>query len=341
MKKMIVTIDVEGHVGKDPIEHLIFGKTDNGYYGIKKIMEEFDKVGAKVLFFVDFAEAFDYGKEKIEKVVRVILDRGHDVGVHIHPDHMADKNRMFLWEYSYDEQFEIISKCTDLYTEIVGHKPLSFRAGKYGANRDTLDILSELGYRYDFSQFYHQKWCGIKPPITVNAPCKYKGLVELPVTMHKSVALPGLSREDKVDIEGMKPKELKYALQQIKDQKFPIVTTLFMHSFSLIDWYETPDSPVPNQGKLNKFKCAIESVSSLGFEYISENELESVPVLEQEEALKTEIKWKSNLKGIFYTYQKAKGDMKRNKKAKGLVYGVRTLIAVLVIIVAIIIRVLL
>ena len=283
-------------------------------------MDEFDKVNAKVLFFVDFAEAWDYGRDKVEKVVHTILDRGHNVGVHIHPDHMADKNRLFLYEYSREEQYDIIKRCTDLYTEIVGRPPKSFRAGKYGANYDTLDILCELGYKYDFSEFYHQKWCGINPPIAINAPCRYKSLTEFPVTMHQSVHLGPLVREDKLDIEQMTAGELRYGLTQIVKAPFDMVTTLFFHSFSLLKWRDRPDAPEKNEKNLAKLQSAVKAVAENdGMCFISEADLDSVAAANAEYAMKSEIKWRNQIKGVWYTYVKALKIVKTNRKAKLLI----------------------
>ena len=325
MKSVIITIDTEGHKGKDSVEKLIFGKTVDGYYGIEKIMSVFGEydIPAKILFFVDFAEAWDYGEEKIKAVVDQILLNGHDIGVHIHPDHMADSSRKFLYEYSYQEQYEMIEKCTALYRKLVGRKPLSFRAGKYGANYDTLNILCELGYKYDFSEYYHQPWCGIDPPLTINAPCRYKSLVEFPVTMHKSVHIRKiLSREDKVDVEGMTPSEFKYALKQIEKQPFTIVTTMFMHSFSLLDWVFC-DQPKGDRKKIEKFRSALFFIKhNPNFAIVSEADLKNILPVEGG-ALYSDILWDSNIRGIYYTYQKAKFIMKRNRKAKLLVYFVR------------------
>ena len=139
----IFTVDVEGHVGSDPVGHLIYGETADGKLcGIDMLMDTIDRYKMRGLFFVDIAEAWDYGEDKIAGVLKHIEGRGHDVGVHIHPDHMADRKRLFLSEYSKEEQYEIISKCTNFYEKVLGHKPLAFRAGKYGANRETLDILA-------------------------------------------------------------------------------------------------------------------------------------------------------------------------------------------------------
>ena len=321
-QNVIVTIDTEGHDGKDPISKLILGETKEGKYGIEYIIDILDYFGVKALFFVDFAEAWDYGEDKIRKVVNLILSRGHNVGVHIHPDHMADKNRLFLWEYSKEEQFDIISKCTHLYTEIVGQKPKSFRAGKYGADYNTLDILCELGYKYDFSSFYHQQWCGIEPEFTVNAPCRYNSLIEFPVTMHKTFHAGRLCREDKIDVEGMAPGELRYSLKQVVNQEFPVVITLFFHSFSLLKWRENPNDPSIDKKNIEKFKKAIAFVyNNSEYSIISESELDFVDIVATDVAINSHIDWPISWRGLYYTYLKAIKIARYNKKARYLLAG--------------------
>ena len=96
MKDAILTIDVEGPRGHDPVLYQIWGKTVNGeYYGISKIMDICDSFQVRGLFFVDIPEIWDYGYEKIKEVILSIRKRDHDVGVHIHPHHMPMKHVTF------------------------------------------------------------------------------------------------------------------------------------------------------------------------------------------------------------------------------------------------------
>ena len=109
VQKVLVSVDTEGPAGELPVERMIYGQARDGKeYGISFLMDLFDKNNIKALFFVDIPEIVDHGEEKIAKVMHDIVDRGHDVGVHVHPDHMADINRRYLWEYTADEQYEII-----------------------------------------------------------------------------------------------------------------------------------------------------------------------------------------------------------------------------------------
>ena len=264
MKKAIFTVDTEGHDGNDPIQTLIFGKTKDGTFaGIPMIMDICDQYNVKGLFFVDFAEAWDYGKEKIKEVVLYIKNRGHDVGVHIHPDHMADKERMFLSQYSYQEQYDIIKKCTDLYIEITGEKPVAFRAGKYGANRDTLAILSELGYKADFSEYYgYDKWCHIQPPVTDNETVKLKnGIIEFPVISYENYVKGLFHRHDKLDIN-RSAFEHRYLINRILNEEEIQVISLFCHSFSLLSWRHKPDNPTIKKNEVRHLNEALNHIST-------------------------------------------------------------------------------
>ena len=262
MKHVIMTIDTESHVGRNPIDNLIWGLDINGQRsGIPLIMNILESEGVKGLFFVDIAEAWDYGEEKIAEVITNIKERGHDVGVHIHPDHMADKKRVFLSEYSYEEQYNIIKKCTDFYAKVTGENPIAFRAGKYGANHDTLAILSRLGYRADFSEFYGSKWCHINPPVTDNLSVKLEnGLIEIPVMSYENYVKGLFHRFDKLDIN-RSGYEHRYILKRIEEEKNINVVTLFAHSFSLLKWRLNPDKPVLDNREVIHLKKAVHQVN--------------------------------------------------------------------------------
>ena len=275
MKKVIVTIDTEGHEGTDPVRHLIWGETKrDGMCGVPKIIEECDKVGAKALFFVDLAAAWHFGKDSIAEVMKYIVEHGHDVGVHIHPDHMADPNRMFLFDYSYDEQYEIIKKCTDLYEDILGVKPIAFRAGKYAANHDTLNILAKLGYKADFSEFYGQKWCGINPPVTGDSTVQLKsGLVEIPVISYENHCWKMFHRHDKLDIN-LSRSEHTYVLKQIEKQEGIQNVSLFVHSFSFLNWRTRINNPTLNRKTFQNFRFALERIyKSESYQFSDLNEI--------------------------------------------------------------------
>lgn len=140
------------------------------------------------------------------------------------------RNAEFLYQYNKDEQRELIRYVTEKYKEALGEVPVHFRAGKYAANNDTLELLSEFGYKYDYSQFYGRDWCAIDPPITADSACRYGSFYEIPVTSFYALDTPLLSRVDKVDME-MSPRSFRRAVKKFNSLNDNQILTLFGHSF--------------------------------------------------------------------------------------------------------------
>ena len=273
-QKVLVSVDVEAPVGENGVDNLIYGKINSSEYGIKHIMDILDDYQSKGLFFVDIAEAWEYGEKVIVDVLKYIDDRGHMVGVHLHPDRMADKNRRFLWQYTYDEQFSLIMQCTDFYVNALGKKPVSFRAGRYGANNDTIKILNLLGYRIDMSMYYGmKKRCRIDGEYeTINRLKLMDTVIEAPVTVFKSFDFGGYTRFDKID-ESMPLAEFKYVLSRNEKENSVDVISFFMHSFSFLDWRANPDSPSFSEKSDTRIRKMLNEINNRNYEFIGENEL--------------------------------------------------------------------
>lgn len=281
-QKILVSVDTEAPVGKNAVDTMIYCKTDSGEYGIKYLFDLFDEYGIKALFFVDIAEIVDHGEDNIRKVIRDIDLAGHDVGVHVHPDHMLDSRRRYLWQYSKEEQYNIISKCTDFYINVLGRRPYSFRAGRYGANNDTLDVLVELGYKYDMSGFYRSRYCKFEPHFTCNRMKRYKDsdLIEVPITTYKSFYLPFYERNDQIAPE-LGALEFRKVLDGIVNSGKADVISLLFHSFQFVDWRNNPDHPVFNKKKLKLVRKNMDYIRNYGLDYISEEQLKNVCINEE------------------------------------------------------------
>ena len=276
-QKVLVSIDTEGPAGSDPVEHMIYGKTTDGEYGIKYLMRLFSDRNIRGLFFVDIPEMSDHGKEKIERVLRDIDEQDHDVGVHVHPDHMGDLSRRYLWQYTYDEQYEIIARCSDFYEKVLRRSPISFRAGRYGADNNTLLVLDKLGYKYDMSEFYASRYCKITPPVTWNriVKCGENGLKEVPVTTFRSLSTPFYSRNDQID-SGNMPSEFRRNIRAIISNGSVDVVSMFFHSFQFLKWRKHPDNPTYSTKRWEKSISNLDFLISQDLEFISERDLDSI-----------------------------------------------------------------
>ena len=317
IQKVVLTFDVEGGHESSSVDTLIWGKiglSDN--WGITKQIAMLDQYGIKGLFFVDFAEAWTFGEKKIAEIVQYISLKGHDVGVHLHPQYMSDSQRLFLYEYSYDEQFDLIKRCTELYKKILNKAPLAFRAGKYGANMDTLRILGKLGYRYDFSEFVGQKWCGIVPPICNVVPRQIDGLIEFPVTVFKSFSLGRIySRYDKLEVD-IDSVEMKSVLRGYQKKNNNVIIILFAHSFSFLNFRGREDNPKLRRSSVKKFEKILSFISkSNEFDCLSLYNLDSLSI-DDEMDNETDIYKTHFLYSLFFSIKRVFSIVGYNKKAQ-------------------------
>lgn len=275
-KPVLISIDTEGPCGCNPIDRLIWGKTENGVSaGIEMLIDIFDSNGVKGLFFVDIAEAWECGNNQIQEVLQFIDQKGHDIGVHIHPDRMNDANRRYLWQYSVDEQREMITRCTDFYQGCLGRYPISFRAGRYGLNDDTFDILRECGYKYDMSYFYGNKYCRVKEISTCNNVVVFKGVKEIPVTSFKSFNSYFYERYDKIDVS-MDFSEFKRVVDRMVIDDSVDVISFFSHSFSLLKWRNNPDSPSFIKKEAEKMDAMIKYLKEKNCYFVDESYIEKM-----------------------------------------------------------------
>ena len=197
---LYLTIDTEmspalhqqGWSAADNLASSIFGRCDSGVFGINHqmdVMEEADLIG---IYFVDPMPALVYGREILPEIVAPIVERGHEVQLHIHTEWLefADHNPVggltghSIKDFPLNAQVELLGLARDLLCEAGAPEPNAFRAGNYGANDDTLKALHLLGIDYDtsFNPAYLGNGCDISLPADqINMIGKH-GVEVLPVS---------------------------------------------------------------------------------------------------------------------------------------------------------------
>lgn len=170
--KILLTCDYELYFGKNYLceDKVLFEPT-------KKLLDIASKHNVKLVLFIDICSLFAYEKyqqneyiSNFIKQVRDIKEMGHDIQMHFHPhwiDSVYDKN-IDKWQHYYknwsysnlidnlglekaNEFFELFQK---KFIDIVGKKPVAFRAGGYTVQpneKELIDILKKHEYRYDSS----------------------------------------------------------------------------------------------------------------------------------------------------------------------------------------------
>ena len=156
MKFLVITIDTEidkspnWNVSGDQTFHSVLNGIPN------KLVPLFNNFGSKPTYLLS--------SEVIENkdCVNVLKDiRNCELGTHLHGDlvdpqkrikNMANQNTSELQSsYSQEIEFEKLKNLTDLFINKFGHRPTSFRDGRFGAGNNTISALENLGYLVDSS----------------------------------------------------------------------------------------------------------------------------------------------------------------------------------------------
>ncbi len=96
------------------------------------------------------------------------LKGNYEFGTHLHAAFIEPEKKFydyagidspdFQCSYAPDVEYQKLENLTNLFTEKFGYKPTSFRAGRYGANFNSVNSLEKLGYKVDTSVTPRIKW---------------------------------------------------------------------------------------------------------------------------------------------------------------------------------------
>jgi hypothetical protein len=169
----------------------ILGRTPRGDVGIGYQMEMLDRYGLKAVFFVDPMPALVWGPGAVEAVVTPILQRGHEVQLHLHTEWLAvarekppiGRTGHDMKDFTRAEQRQLIEWGIDALTAAGAPRPTAFRAGNYGANDDTLAALADAGIGIDTSHCpgIANSLCEISLTSSDLAPVRHCGVIEVPI----------------------------------------------------------------------------------------------------------------------------------------------------------------
>lgn len=262
----IITIDTEFSSHKDDIG--IVGRIGKREYGVARILNLLDKYGVKATFFIDVYGWERVGKVRFKEICQSIKNRGHDLQLHTHPDHLFDKERGYMAEYSFDEQLEIIKKGKELFKEFVGEEPIAHRAGDWGADYGTMRILSNNGIYIDSSFFKDWSTCEIsKSRLTTNRPMAWYSLLEIPVTTFKSKTLGMFRKYRYISTDGNSIEEIRYIIRTLEKKRVKIITSTF-HSFSFLRWNSNRTRHWVDFRKVRKFDLFLKEITKDGLECV-------------------------------------------------------------------------
>jgi len=184
---------------------------------IPYLQKVFDKFNVKPTYLLTYPVASD---NFCADIFREILREGKcEIGAHLHPwttpPFLSKKEKLKL-SYPHTLPFNLekqkLKNLTSLLKEKFNINPLSYRAGRYGIDRESLEILKELGYKIDTSITPFLDWssdggCDFSF-ISSSNPFIWEGLLEVPITIGVLKKIPKIYYK--------LPSSFKFFLKKIK-----------------------------------------------------------------------------------------------------------------------------
>ncbi len=179
-----------------------------GAVGVRRILRLLDRFGIPGTFFVP-----GHTVETYPDHARAIIAAGHEVGHHgyLHENPLALGTR--------ERERAVLERGLEVLDRVLGVRPAGYRSPAWDNSPFTLELLLELGFRYESSLMgddFTPYWCRVGDVAEPDGPYRFGrpvGLVELPVSWllddfphfeyvslpAHGLRLPGLSAASKVE----------------------------------------------------------------------------------------------------------------------------------------------
>jgi hypothetical protein len=157
--KLVITIDTEeDNWGQYDLDNYSVNNIEN----VGKLQSIFDRFNVKPTYLVTYPVVGD--KNAVSLLKRIMDGDKCEIGSHCHPwntppfeEQRNDRNSM-LCNLSADLQIKKIHNLHQIIADKFGRTPTSFRAGRWGFGKETVQILSQVGYAVDSSVLAFQNW---------------------------------------------------------------------------------------------------------------------------------------------------------------------------------------
>ncbi|KAF1839225.1 polysaccharide deacetylase [Decorospora gaudefroyi] len=161
--KILLSVDfdaVSGWLGTGQHADNNLADYSSGFFsaqvGVPRLLKLFSKhqLANKITWFVPMHSAESFPTE-----FRHIIDSGAEIGLHGYCHEGAP-------QLTPAQEREVLEHCISLYQELVGKRPLGYRAPLYQLRGSTVALLEEYGFLYDSSLSHHDS----KPYYVPNHP---------------------------------------------------------------------------------------------------------------------------------------------------------------------------
>ena len=268
---VLITIDTELSAGRhargwsvgDNFRSSFLGRCARGDFGVPWLLDRFDAAGARGVFFVDPMPALVHGEGLVADMVGPIVERGHEVQLHIHTEWLewarhspvGGRRGRNIGDFSIDDQVTLIGYARDLLVRAGAQVPVAFRAGNYGADDRPIAALDRLAIAWDasFNAGYLGGDCAISPLPSPITPVRRGGVTLLPVS--GIFDRPGHFRPAQVC--AMSAREMRSALDHAARDGHPCFSVV-THSFEML----SRDRTRPNRAVMARFEALCAHVAA-------------------------------------------------------------------------------
>lgn len=262
MNKIFLTVDVECHNIKQKNLY-IDGKIGNSYWGVRKILEIGKEKDIPINFFVDIPECHEYGDGFIEEIITLIHSYGQKCYLHIHPNFLIQGGYHYFWQYTREEQKEILQKSISDFERLTGYKSKAIRTGGYCNDQTYYEVLDEVsgGDMIDVTHCTDYVNSHYQSP-TVNKMHYHGAVPVLPNTRFICLKLFGIRKHANLDVVSANHNEVRRILKH-KERDNMICT---MHSWNLL-WhlFYLPWTMHPDYHNCRKMKKLIDCAKNEGW----------------------------------------------------------------------------
>lgn len=195
MKQIVVSVDTEEE-GLWGGKYTIEGNTTENLRGLERFQAECERLSVPPTYLIDAPVLDDH--RAIDQLARWQEKNACEVGAHCHAwcnppisMHEVSSKTSYLCNLPKDVQRDKLVWLTEKIAQAIGRKPTSYRAGRYGFDQVSAEILDDLGYKVDSSVLPMHDYRSQGGPNFLMAsrkPSRYFGhdssrkLVEIPIT---------------------------------------------------------------------------------------------------------------------------------------------------------------
>ena len=245
---VVITIDAEiaPHTsdwqrdgGRFAADRDLYGVTELGERGLRYQLDLIERHGVRAVVFLEALSAGVLGPDLLAEVVRLVRDRGHEVGLHIHTEWLVYYQRPLLddrygpnmSDFSEDDQVRLIDRGLENLFRAGAGPIAALRAGNAGASKATLRAARRSGIQIDSSYFapHLNGVCRLPSDPALSHPVCLEGIIEVPITRFRD----GLNRIRPAQLCACSIGEFEHILKDAWSRGWCVVT-LLLHSFELV-----------------------------------------------------------------------------------------------------------